>query len=239
MGTRFRWPRTGRDQYWDIVNTAMNLQIRETTRNLWHNRVQSAQECYLLLQFNVNIMIHPPFKVKRRFCVSESCSPRFGTGFWYTDVNSRLPNESFSECWHKISASLLFHDTHQNSALRPSAWPVKFAMLQAHSMLLYVRCSWQKSNPWFVVFRAGWKVPRFLIQGPLNRKPHVWNDQLSARFCRIPVQGVTRITNYSPRAKASHQVLHRLGQESTVIFVGQMGNHARKVSAVRKQIRDY
>jgi hypothetical protein len=52
MGTGFRWPRTVRGQCLDLVNTVMNLQIRETSRNLWHNRVQSAQGCYLLLQFN-------------------------------------------------------------------------------------------------------------------------------------------------------------------------------------------
>jgi len=106
MGTRIRWPRTGRDQYWDLIT---NLQIRETTRNLWHNRVQSAQDCYLLLQFNINVMIYPLFKVKRKFCASESGSPRFGTGFWYRDVISQLHSESFSECWHNISASFLFH----------------------------------------------------------------------------------------------------------------------------------
>ena len=91
MGTLFRWPRTGRDQYWDLVNTAMNLQIRERTRNLWHNRVQSAQECYLLLHFNINVMIYPVCKVKRSFCVSESGSPRFGTGFWYSVVTAGSP----------------------------------------------------------------------------------------------------------------------------------------------------
>jgi len=86
----------------------MNLQIRETTRNLWHNRVQSAQECYLLLHFHINVMIYPLFKVRRRFCVSESGSPRFGTGFWYSDVNSMLPSESFSNAGTRFKRHFCF-----------------------------------------------------------------------------------------------------------------------------------
>ena len=39
--------------------TIINFQIRETTRNLWENRVQSAQKCCLLLQFNYSVMVYP------------------------------------------------------------------------------------------------------------------------------------------------------------------------------------
>jgi hypothetical protein len=42
-------------------------------------------------------------------------------------------------------------------------------------------------------------------------------------FACVPFQGVTKITNYSPQSTASHQVLHRLGQQSTVIVGGWMG----------------
>jgi len=165
-------------------------------------------------------MIYQLFKVNQRFCVSESRSPRFGTGFWYSDVNSRLPSESFSKAGTRFKRHFCFIKCVRTvlcdlqpdlyNSLCYSRAPCCFtSVVHGKNPTLDLSC-----------FVPTEKSQDFCSKDLIIESLTFGQISCQQSFACIPVQGVTRITNYNPRAKASYQVLHRLAQELTVIFGG-------------------